>query len=226
MVLLGGFAVLLHDYSQQTDILVGSPVANRRLTEVEGAIGFFINTLVLRTNLEGNPSFRELLDRVRTMTLEAYTHQDLPFEKLVESLPVARKRGENPLFRVWFVLQNTPKSELALSGLTLTSLSVENQTARHDLNLNLSETPEGFRSFLEYKTDLFEATTIERLAGGLERVLEWVADNPDLELDAIARRLNECTQQQYQQQARDYQTTRREKLAKIKRRSARRKSKP
>jgi len=224
MALLSGLSVLLHFYSQQTDILVGSPVANRRLAEVEGAIGFFINTLVLRTDLAGNPSFRTLLGRVRAMTLAAYTHQDLPFEKLVESLPVARKRGENPFFRVWFVLQNTPKSELTLPGLTLTPLRVENQTARHDLNLNLSETPDGLSGFWEYKTDLFEAATVARMAHEFEQVLQRVVEQPDTQLAALSRHLSEFQQQHHQQQVSGYQTARREKLAQIKRRATRRKA--
>ena len=118
MTLLAAFQLLLHRYTDQDDIVVGSLIANRNRVETEGLIGFFVNTLVLRTDLSGNPSFRELLDRVREVALGAYSHQDLPFEKLLEALQPPRDLSRTPLFQVLFVLQNTPRQPPELLGLT------------------------------------------------------------------------------------------------------------
>ena len=125
MMLLTAFQTLLHRYTGQTDIVVGSPVAGRMLTEIEGLIGCFVNTLVLRTDLSGNPTFRELLARVREVALGAYAHQDLPFEKLVEELQPERSLSYEPLFQVMFILQNMPQSALSFLGLTLSPLRVD-----------------------------------------------------------------------------------------------------
>ncbi len=140
MTLLAAFNLLLYYYTGQDDILVGSPIANRNRAETERLIGFFVNTLVMRTNLSGNPSFRELLGRVREISLGAYSHQDLPFEKLVESLQLERNLSYNTLFQVWFVLQNVNVQALELPNLKITPLEIESGTARHDLKLDLSET--------------------------------------------------------------------------------------
>ncbi|MGL5833849.1 MAG: condensation domain-containing protein, partial [Waterburya sp.] len=165
MLLLTVFKVLLCRYSQQADIVVGTPIANRNRAEIEGLIGFFVNTLVLRTNVEGNPSFQELLQRVKQVTLGAYSHQDLPFEKLVEELKPKRHLNRNPLFDVMFALQNAPESELTLPGLTLSPIDEANQTAKFDLSLDLFESAVGLEGVFEYSTELFEATTIERMIG-------------------------------------------------------------
>src|SRR5262249_17103822 len=130
MTLLTAFQVLLSRYSGQEDIVVGSPIANRTRTELEGLIGFFVNTLVLRTDLSGNPTFRELLHRVRKVALEAYTYQDLPFEKLVEELRPERTLSYSPLFQVLFALQNFHLQRLELEGLTLEPLEVDSKTAK------------------------------------------------------------------------------------------------
>ncbi len=148
MTLLAAFQVLLHRYSGQEDIAVGSPIAGRRRPELEGLIGFFVNTLVLRSDLSGNPSFRELLARVRDTALEAYTHQDLPFEKLVEELAPARDLSRHPLFQVLFVLQNTPGAPLALDGVAVSRLSRDDQSAKFDLTLSVRESAAGLHAAL------------------------------------------------------------------------------
>ena len=124
MTLLAAFQTLLHRYTGQDDIVVGSPIANRNRIEIEGLIGFFVNTLVLRTDHSGNPTFRELLHRVREMALEAYAHQDLPFEKLVEELRPDRDLSRSPLFQVMFVFQNAPARELSFKGLNVSPVRV------------------------------------------------------------------------------------------------------
>src|SRR4029077_19017507 len=146
MTLLAAFQVLLHRYSGQEDIAVGSPIAGRGRTELEGLIGFFVNTLVLRTDVSGNPAFRELLARVRENALGAYTHQDLPFEKLVEELAPERDMSRNPLFQVMFVLQNAPGAPLVLEGLEVSRLSLEGHSAKFDLTLTLRETVAGLHA--------------------------------------------------------------------------------
>ncbi len=143
MTLLAAFKTLLYRYTGQEDILVGSPIANRNRREISGLIGCFINTLVLRTDLSENPTFRELLGRVHSVALGAFAHQDLPFEKLVEELQPERDMSSSPLFQVMFVFQNAPMSFLELEGLTLSPLPVENKTAKFNLTLSLEQTTEG-----------------------------------------------------------------------------------
>ena len=179
MTLLAAFRTLLYRYTGQWDILVGSPIANRNRAEIERLIGFFVNTLVLRIDLSGNPTFRELLCRVREVTLEAYAHQDLPFEKLVEELQPERDMSRNPLFQVVFALQNVLVEAPALPGLTVSPVEVHNGTAKFDLTLELWERPEGFCGRLEYDTGLFDATTISRLLGNFQTLLEGIVANPD-----------------------------------------------
>ena len=179
MVLLAAFQTLLYRYTGQGDVVVGSPIANRNRSEIEGLIGFFVNTLVLRSDLSGNPSFRELLGRVRKMALEAYEHQDLPFEKLVEELQPERSLSYSPLFQVMFVLQNAPSTELELEGLGVSRLRVGGETAKFDLTLSMHETAEGLSGSLQYKTDVFDDATITRMLGHLQRLLEGVVAKPD-----------------------------------------------
>ncbi|MCP5425314.1 MAG: amino acid adenylation domain-containing protein [Gammaproteobacteria bacterium] len=179
MALLAGWATLLYRYSGQTDILVGSPVANRTPPETERLIGCFVNTLALRLNLGGNPRFRELLERVRRISLDAYEHQDLPFEKLVEALQPERSLSYSPLFQVMFVLQNAPFDELELPGLRLAPLESVSVGARFDLTLSLRETADGrLHGGLEYDTDLFDAATVQRLAEHFRILLTAAATDP------------------------------------------------
>jgi amino acid adenylation domain-containing protein len=162
MTLLAAFDVLLYRYTGQTDLVVGSPVANRSRTELEGLVGFFTNTLVLRADVSGNPTFEQLLERVRTICLQAYRHQDLPFEQLVELLPVERSLSHHPLFQVMFALRNTPTEPLDLPGLRATPERTATATATFDLTLLFEDTDAGFKGGIEYSTDLFEPDTIRR----------------------------------------------------------------
>ena len=179
MTLLAAFQLLLHRYTGQTDILVGSPVAGRTRPEVETLIGFFVNTLVLRTNFSGNPTFRELLARVRETALDAYEHQDLPFEKLVEELQPHRDLSISPLFQVMFALQNMPTVPIQLAGLSASSMDVDSGIAKFDLSLLANETDRGLQIRLVYNTDLFDRATIERMAGHFQTLLEGIVDRPD-----------------------------------------------
>lgn len=186
MTLLAAFQTLLHKYTNQDDILVGTPIANRNRLEIEGLIGFFVNTLVLRTDLSDNPGFRTLLRRVREVCLGAYAHQDLPFERLVEELHLARDLSRNPLFQVMFVLQNAPVQAVELPGLSLRPVEVDTGTTHFDLTLHIADTEQGLAATLAYNTDLFEAVTITRMLGHLRNLLEAVAATP-------ARRLSDLT---------------------------------
>ncbi len=185
MTLLAAVQVLLHRYTGQSDILVGSLIANRNQVEIEKLIGFWVNTLVLRTDLSGNPRFQDLLRRVRETTLGAYRHCDLPFEKLLEALRPARDLSRNPLFQVLFVFHNLPKPMPEIPGLTLCPLEVDGGTSRFDITLDLWETAEGLQGWLEYNTDLFEAATIARLGRHLQTLLEGVIRAPDQPLSRL-----------------------------------------
>jgi amino acid adenylation domain-containing protein len=180
MTLLAAFNVLLMRYSGQDDIVIGSPIAGRTRPEMEKVIGFFVNTLVLRTRLKGNPSFREVLGQVRETALGAYAHQDVPFEKLVEELKPQRDLSRNPLFQVMFTLQNVPLSAGRLRDVEVSSFSLPGESSKFDLTLIAVESREGLRTTLEFNTDLFDATTIERLMRHFEVLLEAAVTNPDL----------------------------------------------
>lgn len=195
MLLLAAFQALLHRYTGQTDIAIGSPIANRHRSELEELIGFFVNSLVLRTDLSSNPTFRALLERVRTVALEAYAHQDLPFEKIVEELEPERDLSRNPLFQVAFALQNAPMQTLELPELCLAPVQLESGTTRFDLEVHLWEPAHGLRSlwqsqegligFVAYSTDLFDRDTIGRLVGHFQALLEGVVANPDIRLSNL-----------------------------------------
>jgi amino acid adenylation domain-containing protein len=180
MILLAAFQVLLARYTGQGDIVVGSPIANRQRTEIEGLIGFFVNTLVLRTDVSGNPTFRELLHRVRVGCLEAYSHQDIPFEQLVEELHAPRDLSYTPLVQTFFALQNVPSRVLEFSGLITSRVRVENPTAKFDLSLYMWEGETGdLTGEVEYNTDLFDEGTIVRLTEHYRMLLEGSVANPD-----------------------------------------------
>ncbi|HJX27332.1 MAG TPA: amino acid adenylation domain-containing protein, partial [Thermoanaerobaculia bacterium] len=180
MVLLAGFQALLSRASGQDDLAVGSPVAGRNRVETEGLIGFFVNTLVLRGGLTGERTFRELLGRVREKALAAWLHQDVPFEKLVEELAPERSLAHAPLFQVALVLQNAPVESLEIGTLRLRPVSLEGTTAKFDLTLTLEERDGGLHGIVEHASDLFDATTIDRLLAGFERLLAEAVAGPDL----------------------------------------------
>ncbi|UUO17102.1 non-ribosomal peptide synthetase [Dolichospermum heterosporum] len=185
MTLLAAYDTLLYRYTGQSDILVGSPIANRDRAEIEGLIGLFVNTLVMRTNLADNPRFSELLTRVREVALGAYAHQHLPFEMLVEALQPERDLSHSPLFQVMFNLQNAPVSELELNGLTVSSVPFKGVTAAFDMTLFMQNTDNGLVGVWEYNTNLFDHSTIERMIGHFVTLLEAVVNNPQERIDKL-----------------------------------------
>ena len=195
MTLLAAFQTLLHRYTGQDDVAVGSPIAGRLRPEIEGLIGFFVNTLVLRSDLSGNPTFKELLSRVRKTAFGAYEHQDVPFEKLVEVLHPERDLSRSPLVQVWFAFQNIPRQVLALPGLTVSPVEVQNETAKFDLSLYMWDEPKGLAVKLEYNTDLFETSTIDRLLGHFRTLVEGIVADPNQRLSELPL-LNEAEKHQ------------------------------
>ena len=185
MSLMGGMQIMLSKYVRQHDLAVGTVIANRNRTETEGLIGFFVNTLVLRTDLGGNPDFREALKRVRHVALEAYRHQDMPFEKLVEELSPQRDLSRSPLFQVMLVLQNMEQQELQLTGLQVSGFEIGSEAAQFDLLLTLSEQAGMVKGRLSYARDLYDETTIERMAGHLRVVLEAMAGSARQKVGSI-----------------------------------------
>ncbi|MCA9969807.1 MAG: amino acid adenylation domain-containing protein, partial [Anaerolineales bacterium] len=185
MALLAAYQVLLHRYSGQTDIPVGTPISGRDAPETQGLIGFFVNTLVLRGDLRGDPTFRQVLQRARSLALAAYQHQDVPFEKLLEALQPARRGDHTPFFQTMLVLQNTPRSAVEMPGLAFRPLEAPVTTAKFDLSLLLRERPDGLRGRFEYRTDLFEAATITRLIDHLGQLLTGAVANPDTPISRL-----------------------------------------
>lgn len=179
MTLLAAFQTLLFCYTNSEDILVGSLIANRHHQQIENLIGFFVNTLVLRSDFSGSPSFRQLLKQVREVTLEAYAHQDIPFEKLVEELEPERDLSRHPLFQICFALQNVPMRALELSGLSINHRLEYNGTAKFDLFLELFETPDGISGWFEYSTDLFDAATISGIGEHFQTLVAGIVANPN-----------------------------------------------
>ncbi|HEU4597747.1 MAG TPA: amino acid adenylation domain-containing protein [Pyrinomonadaceae bacterium] len=185
MTLLGGFAVLLYRYSGQADIMIGTPIANRQRRELEDLLGFFVNTLALRIDLEGQPSFADLLERVREVSLGAYAHQDLPFEKLVDEIHPERDLSRSPLFQVMFALQNMPLEEVDVSGLKLSPLRIQRSAALFDLVLDFWDTSDGLHGVLEYNCDLFEQTRAERLVHHLTTLLKALSARPEASVSTV-----------------------------------------
>ncbi|MGB3292551.1 MAG: amino acid adenylation domain-containing protein [Phormidesmis sp.] len=182
MTLLAAFASLLSRYSTQEDILIGSPIANRHRQEIEPLIGCFLNTLVLRTDLSGNPTFTEVLNRVRQVALEAYAHQDVPFEQLVSALQPDRNLSHSPLFQVMFTLQPSPLKDWEVPGVTLTPLEIESVTAKFDLFLSLTESESGLTGIWEYNSDLFDPSTMTAMIGHFQTLLRAIASHPEQQL--------------------------------------------
>jgi aspartate racemase len=187
MTLLAAFQTLLHRYTGLDDLVVGTPIANRSQIETEGLIGFFANTLVMHANLSGNPTFRELLGRVRESSLGAYANQELPFERLVETLAPERDLARSPIFQVFFNLLNMEDgSARELPGVTMEPIGVTGHTgSRFDLTLYAQERPEGIHLVLVYSTDLFDATVGQRLLDDLVGLIDRAATTPDARLSHL-----------------------------------------
>lgn len=185
MTMVAAFKILLQRYTGQDDIVIGSGNAYRNRFETETLLGCFFNWLVLRTDLSGNPTFRELLRRVRTVTLDAYAHQDLPFEKLLEKLQPERDTSYSPLFQVALTFQNFPQQTIDLGGLKLTPVASSSRVAKFDMNLAIEDSADRIHGIWEYNTDLFEAATITRMIGQLQTLLKNIVENPDQEIEKI-----------------------------------------
>ena len=185
MAFLAGWKALLCRYTGQDDIIVGAPVANRNRSEYEPMIGPFVNSVLLRTDLSSDPSFLDLLARVRAMVFDAFSHQDFPFERLVEALQPARNMSRNPLYQTDIILQNAPGGAYQVTGMSFEPLPVETGTAQLDMSLDLREQADGFGGWVEYDTDLFERSTMARMLDHFVRLLEKVAANPKLRLSEI-----------------------------------------
>ncbi len=177
--LLAAFKTLLYRYSAQEDLVVGCPVLNRRLPEIENLLGSFVNTLVLRTNYAGSPSFRETLRRVRDTCVDAFAHQDFPFEKLVEELQPQRDLARNPIFQVMFAFQNNSVPALDLAGLRSEPVEIDGGMTKFDLTFSLMDKEHGIAGHIEYSTDLFNRDTVERMARHFQTLLEGIAVDPD-----------------------------------------------
>ncbi|MEL7038648.1 MAG: amino acid adenylation domain-containing protein [Cyanobacteria bacterium J06592_8] len=193
MTLLAAFKILLHRYSRQNDIVIGSPIANRNRPEIESLIGFFVNTLVLRTDLSQNPSFQEVLNRVREVTSGAYQHQDLPFSKLVEELQPERHLSHNPLFQVMFQfqneayqLQNSSNLALQIPHLQINQFWVDPESTKFDLTWHLIERESEILVVVEYSTDLFKLETITRVLGHFQMLLSEIITNPQVKLSNLS----------------------------------------
>jgi amino acid adenylation domain-containing protein len=194
MTLMAGFKIVLGRYTGQEDLLIGTDVANRNRLETEGLIGFFVNQLALRTDLSGDPSFREILRRVRRTVLDAYGCQDVPFEKVVDEVAPARRVDRSPLFQVKLVLQNVPSHDLHSSDLTISSLSVDDSTSKFDILLNILETAEGLVGYNQYDSDLFDRSTMQGLLRFYEAALSVIATGDasiDLPKSALLQAVNQ-----------------------------------
>ncbi|WP_411704655.1 non-ribosomal peptide synthetase, partial [Edaphovirga cremea] len=203
MVLLAAFKVLLWRYSGQEEVVVGTPIANRQQSEIEGLIGFFVNTLALRTSIEGSESFTSLLKRVREVCLGAYQHQDVPFEMVVEEMVVERALSHTPLFQVMFVFQNMPQPEPWLEDVEISVLEVESGAAKFDLLVTIEEKGGGLRAVLEYDTDLYERETAKRMIDHYQRILEGIVQ----QTEACVGKLSLLSEQERHQLLRQWNET-------------------
>ncbi|MEB2340365.1 MAG: amino acid adenylation domain-containing protein, partial [Nitrospirales bacterium] len=185
MTLLAAFQVLLHRYSGDGDLSIGTPIANRTTVETEGLIGFFVNTLVLRTDVSGDPRFVDLLERVRETVLGAQSHQDVPFEQVVDALKPERDLSHAPLFQVMFALQTLGRDMIEIPDLTIEPVEVDPGSAKFDLSLEMTLAPEGLTGFFEFNLDLFEPATIERMAGHFLTLLAGIVAEPQRTLAAF-----------------------------------------
>lgn len=185
MIMLSAFSILLYRYSNQKNLVIGTPIANRTLTEIEPLIGFFANTLALRVSCENNLKFTELLQQVKQTTLNAYTYQKIPFEKLVEVLQIEHSLSYNPLFQVMFAWQNMPKETLNFGDITITSLNFEHNITQFDLDLTLTETEDYINGYIKYNTNLFNSERIHRMVEHFHILLQAIVENPEQKISQL-----------------------------------------
>jgi Condensation domain len=222
MTLLAGFNILLHYYSGEKDIIVGTDVANRNHAEIETLIGFFVNQIVLRSDLSGDPTFRELLSQVREITLGAYTHQDLPFEEVVDILQLELDSSRTPLIQIKLVMQEAPLADATLPGLTLYRQEIEEATVKFDLLLNLLDRGQGLVGALQYNTDLFDVSFISHFLKNYEAVLHHSASQPDARLSGFVTMLANTDRERWRIKKENYQHSRLQKLKNVISRNAER----
>lgn len=220
MLLLAVFKVLLYSFTNHPDVVVGSPVDNRQRVELEGMIGFFLNTLVLRTDLSSNPEFEHLLDRVREMVLGAHAHQDLPFETLVSTLQPERNIGRTLLFQVWFLYQIAPPvTGSPNSSIEIAAFPVDYEISHYDFRLNLLETPDGISGAFEYNTDLFLPATIRRFARQFETLARYIVKQPRTKVHELTAALSEDERERRSEIQRQRKYTNLNRLTNVKRRA-------
>jgi len=218
MTLLAGFQTLVVHYTKQPDVVLGTDLANRTTVQTEALIGFFVNLLAMRTNLSGDPTFAELLGRVRETALGAYAHQDVPFDKLVEELQPERSLSHNPIVQALFVQQNTPRSAKPMPGLSYSWFPLE-VPSKFDMAVFVAETDKGVVGNWVYSTELFDAATIARMAGLYQLVLEKVTANPAIRLSELHAILTEEDQKHRAAQHKELQQLGAQKLKTAKRKS-------
>jgi aspartate racemase len=219
MTMMAAFLVLLRHYSGQDDIVIGSNTFNRSHPETEKLIGFFINQLVLRTKLDGDPGFSELLGRVRETALGAYAYQDLPFEKLVEELQPERDPGRPLLFQVKIEFQNIPADDFKLPGLTISQFEIENPLVRYDLHMFLTERGQELVCSLRYNTGLFEVSTIDQMLLLFQTILATAVEQPDIRLSEIEEMLADIKRRRQSELGRQLEEDNLRKLKSVKRKS-------
>jgi non-ribosomal peptide synthetase component F len=221
---LAAFNVLLYCYTGQDDLVVGTDVANRNQVETEHLIGFFVNQLILRTDLTGNPSFLEVMHRVRKVSLEAYAHQDLPFDRLIKALNPERDLSHTPLFQVKFIFQNASEQELPVGRayrlwetLKVEPIEVEPGTAQLDLLLNMSERNDGLFLWLEYRTDLFNAETMTLFLQQFEHIIRHIVTLPESRLESIQQVLAVADREEHARREQELQQVSLQKLGQLRR---------
>lgn len=219
MTMLAGFQALLFTYTKQTDIVLGTDLANRTMVETEALIGFFVNLLALRTDLSGNPTFVELLARVREVALSAYAHQDLPFDKLVEELQPERSLSHNPVVQALVVQQNTPRAMSSLPGLEISPLELGDLPSKFDMAVFLSETRDGVSGTWLYNPDLFDAATIVRMENHYELLLNKICQDPRIDLKSLIAVLGEADRDQRKNEQKKFEEAGLEKLKKVRRKT-------
>ncbi len=216
MTMMAAFQSLVMHYTGQPDVVLGTDLANRTTVQTEALIGFFVNLLAFRTDLSGDPSFIELMARVRETALGAYAHQDVPFDKLVEELQPERSLGHNPIVQVLFVQQNTPRSSKSIPGLTMSWFPMD-VPSKFDMAVFVAETDKGIAANWVYSAELFDVTTIARMAGLYQLVLERVTANPAMRLSELLGVLTEEDQKQLAAQHKDFRHAGGQKLKTAKR---------